>query len=390
MTDSVELTVNSLHAFLTRLFERYGFDGVDAAFIAETLVDSERKGIVSHGLQRVSMYDGKLRQHTIDPGATATIVSEDRACAVMDGQDGMGQLIARDAMNLAITRASEYGIGMVAVRGSNHFGTAGYYARAAANKGLIGIVATNSNPLVVPTHANMPALGTNPIAFAVGIGEEQFSYDAATCTASLGKIEVCAQVDQLIPGTWAASAAGASETDPSRVLRNLKQKRGGGLTPLGGIGEIDSGYKGYGLSLIVEILTGILAGGLTSIDLAGRQVCHWFAAIDLTAFGGAQAVSERMAKLFLRLRALPSADGQPVLIPGDKERAHEARLGYSTGRIRDDDGHAERTITVNRGTFRQLRSIAERAGLAAPEPYNSVSSAGVPEFQFGRSEGVRA
>ncbi len=372
MTSHVKISANALITFLTQMFERHGFAHEDAVFITETLIDADRRGIVSHGLQRVAMYDQKLRHHTINPAASCTIVSDRKACAVMDGHDGMGQLVSRDAMNLAIRKARKHGVGMVAVRDSNHFGAAGIYARMAADQGLIGIVASNSSPLVLPTHASVPALGSNPIAFAVGSGEGQIVYDAATCTASLGKIEILAKTDRPIPGDWAVDERGDIEHDANDALANIRQAEHGGLTPLGGIGEIDSGYKGYGLSLVVEILTGVLAGGLSSLDLGGRQICHWFSAVELDAFGGSDVVTERLGALFERLRSLPSSDGHPVLVPGDKERAYEAQYAN--------------TLTVDRETYGQLRSTARRLDLLAPDMHPVPSPLGNRAPRMGQSE----
>ena len=359
MTDHVIIEISALDTFLTQMFEHYGFPHEDAAFITETLIDSDRRGIASHGLQRVALYENKLHQRTIDPAASSVIATEALACAVIDGHDGIGQLISRDAMDLAIRKANEYGIGMVAVRGSNHFGAAGIYARMAADQGLIGVVATNSFALVVPTHANVPALGSNPLAFAVGSGDNQFVFDAATCTVSLGKIEILAKTKQPIPGAWAVDEQGDLEHDAGAALTTILRAEQGGLTPLGGIGEIESGHKGYGLGLMVEILTSVLSAGISSLDLKGQGVCHWFTAVKLDAFGGPDAVTERLAELFDRLRALPSSDGQPVIIPGDKERAHEAL-------------HTE-TLSVDRATYEELRSIAERLGLAAPDTLPTIA-----------------
>ena len=378
MTDHVTVKISALASFLTQMFEHYGFPHEDAAFITETLIDSDRRGIASHGLQRVALYENKLHQHTIDPAAASVIATDVLACAVIDGHDGIGQLISRNAMDLAIHKANEYGIGMVAVRGSNHFGAAGIYARMAADQGLVGIVATNSFALVVPTHANVPALGSNPLAFAVGSGDNQFVFDAATCTVSLGKIEILAKINQPIPGAWAVNEQGDLEHNAGAALATILRAEQGGLTPLGGIGEIESGHKGYGLGLMVEILTSVLSGGISSLDLKGQGVCHWFTAVKLDAFGGADAVAERLAELFNRLRSLPSSDGQPVIIPGDKERTHEAL-------------HTD-TLSVDRATYKELQSIAQRLGLRAPgldpatDTHTATDTSEDREAHMGQSE----
>ncbi|WP_240541098.1 Ldh family oxidoreductase [Bifidobacterium colobi] len=354
MSHYVRVRTEALQTFLSSVFEHRGFSASDAAFIAETLIDADRHGIASHGVQRMAMYDHKLRHGMIDPKARISVVSDCKACAVLDGHSGMGQLISRDAMELAMRKAREHGIGIVSVRDSNHFGTAGFWARIAADQGFIGVATTNSNPLAVPTHAGLPALGSNPIAFAVGHGSDQFVYDAATSTVSLGKIEVLAKLGEPIEGDWAEDEHGAIEHDSARMMSKITaEHRIGGLTPLGGSGELNAGYKGYGLNLIVEILTGVLSGGILSWDMHGQHICHCFAAIDLDAFGGAAVISERVAALSARLRALPSVDGHPVLVAGDKERI-AARSNIDS-------------IAIDPATFAQLQTISERVGEPVPD-----------------------
>lgn len=357
--DYIQVSINELNAFLTGIFEQYGFGHADAGFITSTLIDADQRGIASHGVQRMSMYDHKLRHHMITPQAHAVVISDVKACAVVDGNSGMGQLISRDAMNLAIAKARTHGVGIVSVRNSNHFGTAGFYARMAADQGFIGVASTNSNPLTVPTHAQSPAIGSNPIAFAVGSGSDQIVYDAATSTVSLGKIELLAKLDKPIEGEWALSENGSVEHSADAVMERMHaEPRTGGLTPLGGAGELNAGYKGYGLGLIVEILTAILSSGTLSLNMHGQHICHCFAAINAEAFGGGAAINERVADLAHRLRTLPSSDGHDVLVPGDKERIAEQ--------------HNSESVSVDAATCRQLARIGSRAAIAVPRCINDA------------------
>jgi LDH2 family malate/lactate/ureidoglycolate dehydrogenase len=360
--DYIQVSINELNAFLTGIFEQYGFGHADAGFITSTLIDADQRGIASHGVQRMSMYDHKLRHHMITPQAHAVVISDVKACAVVDGNSGMGQLISRDAMNLAIAKARTHGVGIVSVRNSNHFGTAGFYARMAADQGFIGVASTNSNPLTVPTHAQSPAIGSNPIAFAVGSGSDQIVYDAATSTVSLGKIELLAKLDKPIEGEWALSENGSVEHSADAVMERMHaEPRTGGLTPLGGAGELNAGYKGYGLGLIVEILTAILSSGTLSLNMHGQHICHCFAAINAEAFGGGAAINERVADLAHRLRTLPSSDGHDVLVPGDKERIAEQ--------------HNSESVSVDAATCRQLARIGSRAAIAVPRCINDAVTA---------------
>lgn len=353
MAVTVLVADDTLASYLSEVFARHGFDRDDAAFIAKTLVDADMQGISTHGVQRLAMYDHKLRHGMIDPTAKASLVSDIGCCAVMDGHSGMGQLISRDAMHLAVAKAHEHGMGIVAVRNSNHFGAAGFYARMAADQGLLGIAMTNSNPLLVPTHSSRAFLGSNPLAVAIGRDADQLVYDAATSAVSLGRIELLSKTRGTIPGAWAVDANGQREDSPDDVLSGMRNDpRVGGLTPLGGVGETDSGYKGYGMALVVETMTAVLSGGLASADLRGRLICHCFAAVSLEAFGRENAVRGRLATLLDRLRDLPSADGEPVIVPGDKERAHQALV----------DG----TVRIDDATWTQIGTISRRLGIDAP------------------------
>lgn len=337
------------------LFIGYGFNEEQALIIAQNLEDADRHGIASHGIQRMRLYDQRITNGYIKPNEEGHIVHETPAAALIDGRHGMGQIVGTRAMRLAIEKAKKVGIGAVAVRDSNHFGTAGYYASLAADEGLWGYASTNSNALLVPTHSAKPFIGSNPIAVAVPTSRGRFLYDAATTTVSLGKVEVHAKLGEPLPGDWVMNTDGTIDRDAQDVIDNVTLKPGGrgGLTPIGGLGETNSGYKGYGIGAVVELLTAALPLGVLSADVHGQSIGHFFLALDPDAFGGREATEEYVADFVDRLHALPSVDGSPVLVPGDKEFAAADRT--------DAEG-----IEVDEKTAREVEEIAARFGVEVP------------------------
>lgn len=223
-------------------------------------------------------------------------------------------------MELAMEKARKFGIGMVSARGSNHYGICGYYTRMAIDEGLIGFTCTNTSPLMAPTRSNAVGLGTNPLSLGMGAsGDDRFVLDMATTAVALGKIELAIRKKDAIPEGWALGTDGKPTTNSENAYEASV------LMPLGGE-ERNSGYKGYGLALMVEVLCGILSGGEF-----GPNVRQWkskekvanlgqcFMAINPEAFGPCS--KERLAKLLSQLRNLPTDGGKPVLVPGDPERA---------------------------------------------------------------------
>lgn len=315
-----------LRTFLEHLFHNhYGFTVNQAANISDALISADSHGIQSHGVQRLAMYDAKLKAGTIIAGHEGRIISQSDATSLIDGELGMGQVIAHKAMGLSIETARRYGIGIVAVRNSNHFGTAGHWAHMALEEGFIGLVSTNSNPLTVPTFGVCPFGGSNPIAFSAPGDPEDFEFDAATSTVSLGKIEVLRKTGNAIPGQWAVDEQGNIDISADHVMRNItRPERIGGLTPIGGPGEVNGGYKGYGLGLVIEILTGLLAGGPLSADLKGKAISHTFLTIDPARFGDSRMFKFAVSDMQRRLRSLPSEPGKQILVPGDKETRRTA------------------------------------------------------------------
>uniref|UniRef100_UPI00054CFA53 Ldh family oxidoreductase n=1 Tax=Liquorilactobacillus vini TaxID=238015 RepID=UPI00054CFA53 len=188
---------------LTEMFISFGFNDRNASLISKTLVDADCRGIYSHGIQRLTMYERKLNLGFINPNADTKILRSTRNCIVVDAQHVMGQLASIKVVNQLIKVCKSNGIAIATVRNSNHFGAAGYYARMASRKNLIGFAATSTNPLLVPPGATEPFLGSNPFAISFPLENSDFTFDGATSTVSLGKIEVLQKLDKDIPGNWA-------------------------------------------------------------------------------------------------------------------------------------------------------------------------------------------
>jgi LDH2 family malate/lactate/ureidoglycolate dehydrogenase len=265
-------------------------------------------------------------------------------------------------MRLAIAKAKASGIGMVAVRASNHYGIAGYYTRMAVEEDLLGVSMTNSEPILVPTFARQAMIGSNPLALGMPADPTPFLFDAATSVVPRGKLEVYVKRGTPLPEGWAIDETGAVCTDPNRVLAAILGRRGGGILPLGGAGETFSGHKGYGFGLICDLLCSGFSGGPFSNhkkdDPKKANTTHFFMAMDYGLFGDKAATRTRFSRFLQELRETPRAEGcSRVWIHGEKELESETRL-------------RREGIPMNEKTMAELRRIA--ADLNLPEPFTSA------------------
>jgi L-2-hydroxycarboxylate dehydrogenase (NAD+) len=319
-----------LTLFCQRAFEAAGVPPDDAAVTAEVLVTANLRGIDSHGVARLRRYVDGLRRGVMCPCPEVSILQETPLTALVDGGAGLGQPIGVRAMNLAIAKAETHGVGLVAVRNSNHYGIAGYYALMALEHDMVGLSLTNSGCYVVPTFGREAILGTNPISVAVPSGEERpFVLDMSTAVITLGKLEVYQRRGQELLDGWATNAAGERTTSAAEVLQNLGHRAGGGIMPLGGMGEEHGGHKGYGLAMLVDILCGVLpgAGYLDHIYLKDEQgdplpanVGHFFGALRIDAFRPLVDFRAAMDVFIQRVRSSAQAEGQSrIYIHGEKE-----------------------------------------------------------------------
>lgn len=319
-----------LLSFCGRVFEKMGVSTEDARVTADVLVQANLRGIDSHGVARLARYVNGLRDGVMVARPDEKVVTETPTTVTLDAGAGLGQPVGFRAMTAAIEKAKAYGCGFATVRNSNHYGIAGYYAMMALEHNMIGISATNAAVLVVPTFGRDAMYGTNPIALAVPASEQRpLVVDMATSTVPRGKLEVYDRQEKLLPLGWATDERGVPTTDSGRVLDNFLKRAGGGLLPLGGAGEEFSGYKGYGLGVMVEILSAVLPGAafLTSVypkDADGNplppDLGHFFGAWRLDAFRPAAEFKADMDRMIGELKASNLAEGaERVYVHGEKE-----------------------------------------------------------------------
>ena len=323
---------DQLYAFSNKIFLAIGCSDEQAALAARVLLSADKRGIDSHGIARLSGYVRLWEVNRINTTPNLRIIHESPSTAVVDGDRGLGLVVAPFAMQVAIEKAAVAGSGWVSVQNSNHFGIAGYHAMMALEQDMIGMAMTNASALVAPTFSTERMLGTNPIAVAVPAGTEApFVADMATTTAANGKLEILQRKHQEAPVGWIQDNHGHATTD-AHVL-----KQGGALLPLGSDREHGS-HKGYALGSVVDIFSAILSGANFGPwvppfpayvpmpeNQPGKGIGHFLGAMRIDAFRPADAFKQDMDLWLKRFRsAQPVAGEERVLVPGDPERACEA------------------------------------------------------------------
>ena len=362
MTNNVAwVDFDTMEKFMVEAFQKVGVPEEDAQICAEVLITSDKMGIDSHGTSRLKpIYIDRIKQGTQLPETNWEIVKEGPATAVVDGNNGMGQVIGKKSMELAIDKAKNYGMGMVATRNSNHYGIAGFYPLMATKAGMIGITGTNARPSIAPTFGIENMLGTNPLVFGMPSDEDfPFLIDCATSVTQRGKIEVYAREGKTMPPGWVIGHDGEAKTDPQQTLQDLIDGTAA-LAPLGGIGEETAGYKGYGYATVVEILSAALQGGnflkmLSGIDENGEKVPyrlgHFFIAIDISHFIDLNSFQKTTGDILRELRNSRKAPGHDkIYTAGEKE--HLAWLE------RKDKG-----VPVGENLQQELKGLQQELGL---------------------------
>jgi len=322
---STTFSYNQLFTFTESVFRSIGCPDDDATLATEVLLSADLRGIDSHGVARLVGYVRLWEAGRINATPRVGIVHETPSTAVVDGDGGLGLVVAPKAMAIALEKARLVGTGWVSVKNSNHFGIAGYHAMKALAHDMIGMAMTNASPLVAPTHSLDRLLGTNPIAVAIPAGDQpDFVADFATTTAANGKLEIAQRKQQPVPEGWVQNADGSGSTDANAV------KNGGALLPLGG--ETGS-HKGYCLGSVVDIFSAVLSGAnygpwvppfvaflQPPADPVGQGLGHFFGAMRIDAFRPAAEFKAHMDNWITTFRNAKAVDGQKVLIPGDPER----------------------------------------------------------------------
>lgn len=354
---------NELSLFTQSVFKAMGCSESDANNATRVLLSADLRGIDSHGIARLIGYVRLWEARRINATPDIRIVHESPSTAVVDGDAGLGLVVAPFAMQVAINKAKTAGTGWVSVRNSNHYGIAGYHAMMALEHDMIGISMTNASALVAPTFSIERMLGTNPIAVAIPAGTQPaFVADFATTTAANGKLEILQRKNGDAPIGWVQDKDGNASTDANAL------KKQGALLPLGSDRDHGS-HKGYALGSIVDIFSAVLSGASYGPwappfpayvpmpeNMPGQGLGHFFGAMRIDAFRTADEFKEHMDTWITRFRNATPAPGQDkVLIPGDPEREMEA--------IRINEG-----IPVVDSVVEEITALGQKLGVSAPTP----------------------
>lgn len=339
MSEITYMPFQELKEFMVEVLKHMKVPEKDADVIAEVLITADKRGIDSHGIGRFKpIYVDRLDEGTLNPLTKIDIIRDKGAIAVLDANNGFGHIAGKIAMEMAINKAKAFGLGMVTVKNSSHYGIAGYYTMMATAAGMIGITGTNARPSIAPTFGVENMLGTNPLTFGIPTDEDfDFILDCATSTSQRGMIEKYARNDKDLPKGWVIDNLGNSEIEPHKVLQDLI-KGNAALTPLGGIGEELGGHKGYGYATVVEILSSALHAGpflrdLTGLDSEGNKtpyrLGHFFIAIDVEHFIDLYSFKKQTGDILRDLRNSQKAPGQDrIYTAGEKEYlTYEERKG---------------------------------------------------------------
>ena len=340
---------------VTRVFEALGFTPASAAAVADSLVEADLRGVHSHGLMLLPMYVERIVKGSVSTAEVAEIVHDFGAVATLDAGHALGQLTGDQAMRIAVDKAGTYGLGAVAVRHAFHFGGAFRYALAAARQGCIGIAAANTRALMPAPGGAAPVVGNNPLAIAVPVpGSDPVVLDMALSEAALGKIRLAAQEGRPIPETWATDEQGRPTSDAALAVAGM-------LLPSGG-------PKGYGLAVMIDVLTGALSGGASGGEVNGlyadtsipNDCAHFFLALKVDAFDPTGEFGSRVTKLIETITESPRAPGvSRVYPPGGIESERRARV-------------INQGIRLDPSVLRDLCEVAASLGVVLSVPASAV------------------
>ena len=334
--------------FAAAAYAKAGMPGADARLVADTLVQADLWGHQSHGVMRLSWYLARLKAGVCDPVAQPERVVDAGAIAVIDGKDAMGQVLAAQAAEQAVQRAKAHGIGAVAVRNSNHFGTAMYFTRMIARAGCVAFLSTNASPAMAPWGGRKKMVGNNPWSWAAPAGDRPpMVLDIANTGVARGKIYLARQKGLPIPEGWALDAVGRPTTDATDAIDGI-------ILPM-------AQHKGYAIAVMMDMLSGILTGSAFGPGVHGPYQAehrsgagHFMIALDIAAFQPLAVFEARMARYIDELKAVPLAQGfEEVFYPGEVEARNEAK-------------HRAEGLSLPADTLADLAKIAGELGLAAP------------------------
>ncbi|MBP3633917.1 MAG: Ldh family oxidoreductase [Oscillospiraceae bacterium] len=350
-----------MNNFMIDVFKAYGVPEKDAAICADVLLESDRRGIESHGCNRFKpIYLDRIDNGTLLPVTKCDIVKETATTVVMDANNGMGMVASHKMMEMLIEKAKTYGMAGGTIFNSTHYGIAGYWSTMAEKADMIGITGTNARPSVAPTFGVEPMMGTNPLTFTMPTDEEfPFNFDCATSIVQNGKIEYYERIGKPTPAGLVVTKDGDTMTDSGKILKDMR-KGECALLPIGGIGEETGGFKGYGFTTIVEILSAALAGGPYMKELSGKdengnnkmyRLGHFFFVINPEFFMGLDTFKQTAGGICRGLRASEKAPGaERIYTAGEKE--------YLAWQDRKDKG-----VPVSESVQKELIALRDRFDL---------------------------
>jgi LDH2 family malate/lactate/ureidoglycolate dehydrogenase len=354
---TMRVPAKQIHQQLVSVFRAWGMSDAHAETTAQMMVETDLRGVDSHGISMLPTYDAEFRAGRLNMKPVFKTVRQNAATALIDADASLGHPVSVYAMNLAVDKALTEGVGVVTVVNSHHFGAAGCYSRIAADRGVIGMVTSATRGVtMVPTFGAEPVLGTNPLAFAAPAKRNApFQLDMATTTVAAGKVKVYKLNHKPLPPGWVVDADGKTVTNEADAFGYVFERKEGGITPLGGTRDAGS-HKGYGLGVMVHVLAGTLAGASfspirnrTQKPSDPHNIGHFFMAIDPKAFREEGAFEEDLDQVIDVLHATRRADpGQPVLVAGDPEMLTRAE-------------RLEQGVPVPEDLIEQLRGVAGRA-----------------------------
>lgn len=366
-SDCAFVSFEKLEKFMKEALMGAGIPEEDADIISDVLIESDKRGIDSHGIGRLKpIYIDRIDKGIMNPVTNIEVLRDDKTAAVLDGHNGMGHVVSHKAMRMAIEKAKEYGMGMVAVRNSNHYGIAGYYATMATKEDMIGITGTNARPSIAPTFGVENMLGTNPLTVGFPTNDEfPFVIDCATSVSQRGKIEVYGRAGKELPPGWVIDENGNTRTDTEQILKDLTTGKAA-LTPLGGLGTETGGYKGYGYATVVEVLSAALQDGsflkmLNGKDSDGKDIPyplgHFFIAINPDFFMGKKVFKAVTTEILHQLRNSRKAPGHDRIFTAGE-------LEWEAYRIRREHG-----CPVPPSLQKVIKELSGRYGLKDEWPF---------------------
>ena len=354
-----KIPVETIHKLMTSVFTKLGVPKDEAKICADVLIQSDLHGIESHGVGRLKMYYDRIKIGVQFTDTKIDVINDFAATAVWDGNHGMGHVISYKAMNSAIEKAEKFGVGIVTVRNSTHYGIAGYYPLMAIKKNMVGISYTNARPSISPLFGVDPMLGTNPIAFGAPSNlEYRFIFDAATSISQRGKIEVLGRKNVDTPAGWAIDREGNTCTDTKKLLIDLLEKNAS-MVGLGGISEDTGGHKGYGLAVMVEILCAALQNGSFMDGLHGTEngkripykLGHFFMAIDISKFTDISSFKKITGTIMKNLQDSTKIPGlDKIYVAGEKEFHTEKKI-------------REEGVPINEALYNNIIIMIEELGI---------------------------